>query len=192
MATNVASGETSYGNTALRVLGKLIPGKTVLAPAYVREKDNSYSLRFTDRAHWNLPMQMLFPYSGFEFKFKVFPEKLKGKQALFTMGHNAFELTLDGAVPRGWFFNGFAWKYSEGRSPSQIRFSGPALKEKAWNEIKVIWDCKTLRMAVNGVPGKAVPCEGNIMHAEYGCFGRIQTGRLSFDGKIADVSVTPL
>ena len=191
LATGYGSGEAGYGNLPWRSLRANLPGVGNQTPAYVREPDGSWSLQFRDCNYVSLPLHVVPPYCGFELELKAMPDALPERpETLFSSGINGFNLTFTGGRVSAALFSGNRF-YRKGERAAVVRAAADGLRAKEWNMIRVLFDGSSLRVEVNGLPGKEVPFSGCLMLPRATALGAGQNGISFFKGKIAGVKCLP-
>ena len=131
------------------------------------------------------------PYCGFELELKAMPDALPERpETLFSSGINGFNLTFTGGRVSAALFSGNRF-YRKGERAAVVRAAADGLRAKEWNMIRVLFDGSSLRVEVNGLPGKEVPFSGCLMLPRATALGAGQNGISFFKGKIAGVKCLP-
>ena len=154
-------------------------------PRTVPAGEGRYAWRFDGFQTVSFPVAMLYPYSGFELVMDVSPDALKGTQTLFTSGNAGFTLALRNGLPQARLYRGNLC------DKPVVTASGPKLAAKKTSRIVVRFDQKTLQVAVDGRPGRAVPCSGYQLYPRAVAVGQEVPGN-GFRGEVSRLEIRPL
>ena len=180
--------ESADGNVILEHgISAQAPGWPKTSPAYVKESDGSWSLRFADANFVTLPQQIVPQQAGFTLEVEVNPDEVVRKQGLFTSGANYFELGIaNGRVFAQLFLrNGY---FRPDARPERIVW-GPEIRPGRWSTVRVSWDRATCRVGVDGEWGEPVAVSGDLFYARHSALGVLHSNETFFKGRIRRLRV---
>ena len=182
------TAESADGNVILEHgINATAPGWPRTAPAYEKEPDGTWSLRFADANFVTLPQQVVPQQTGFTFEMEVNPDEVVRKQGLFTSGANYFELGIAGGRVFAQLFlrNGY---FRPDARPERIVW-GPEIRPGRWSTVRVSWDRATCRVGVDGEWGETVAVSGDLFYARHSALGVLHSNETFFKGRIRRVRV---
>ena len=186
LVSNIGIGGSRYGSLLADDMAK---GKNFPElPVRTKEDDGSWSLSFDKCSHLSLPMQVVPMHTGYKIKMQLqVPKHFKQMQHIFGSGSHGFMLAvIDGTLRAKMFINDLFWKTKGGTVFAKSK--GKLIPGK-WNDVEIIYDHKNFYVKLNGEAGIPRKVTGEQMYPQAGILGGGEKKKVSFTGKVKNLSI---